>query len=87
MPHGNLKASNLFIEHSSAKESYKPRFLVTDPCYFTPNTLQAQPSAFYTPDNIAIADLMHLLVCGLHICFLPQGKALFHSKVKNSVYF
>jgi hypothetical protein len=30
---------------------------------------------------------MHLLVCGLQICFLPSGKALFHSKVKNSLYF
>jgi hypothetical protein len=41
----------------------------------------------FTPDYVAIANIMHLLVCGLHICYLPSGKALFHSKVKNSVYF
>jgi len=30
---------------------------------------------------------MHLLACGLYICFTPTGKALFHQKVKNSAYF
>lgn len=85
--HGNIKATNVFVEHSSGKNNYRVRLVLSDPCFFTSNAVEDTSKSMYTQDNIGLANLMHLLVCGLYICFLPSGKALFHSKVKNSGYF
>jgi hypothetical protein len=92
--HGNIKASNVFVEHSSVKMNYRARVLLSDPSFLQPSESdEAQgknltgSAGVYTPDNLGFANLMHLLVCGLYICYMPSGKALFHSKVKNSVYF
>jgi hypothetical protein len=85
--HGNIKASNVFVDHCHAKHNYKSRVLLADACFFNQGAIKNFKTATFTDDNFGFANLMHLLVCGLYICFMPNGKALFHSKVKNSLYF
>ena len=75
--HGNIKASNIFVEYSGQNNNYAPSIIFSDRA----SIMKA------TDDNKSLANIIHELVCGLKINSLPSGKLLYHFKVKNSQYF
>ena len=75
--HGNIKATNIFIENAGQNTNYEPVIIFSD------RVTLSQP----TNDQFALANVIHELICGMRINRLDNGKLLLHAKVKNSPYF
>ena len=56
LTHGNLNATNVFVENLGSKDHFRAKLLLSDP-HFTQSEGQN--------DALGLANLMHLLVCGL----------------------
>ena len=75
--HGNIKASNIFIENAGQNASYEPVIIFSDQASLS------QP----TNDSFAIANVIHELISGMRINLHQNGKWIYHYRVKNSPYF
>lgn len=66
--HGNIKASNIFIESSGQNANYEPIVILSD------RVTMSQP----TNDQFAFANVIHELVSGMRIICFDNDRILYH---------
>ena len=69
--HGNIKVHNCYLKLNNGHDNNKLSIVVSDPHL---NMMFNEP----TPDSEAIADIIHVLICGRRPVKIPDYKRMVH---------